>query len=59
MCFIGAVVIAVILPMKPSYTAVAVNSFISPTPLKEVEIDIHELALNYLVFLRWNKDKNK
>ena len=58
-CFLGAVAVSFLLSLKPEYTHSTVNSYISPDPLPQKEIDIHDLGLNYLLYLGQSKGSNK
>lgn len=56
--FLVAVVISFVIASKPSDAVKTINSFQSPVPLKEKVISIEDMALNYLVYLRYTKNDN-
>ena len=57
--FVAAVAVSFLLALKPSDTVKTVNSFYSPVPIKEKIIQIEDLALNYLVYLRYSRSQNQ
>ena len=56
--FIGAVAVSIVLALHGPDEIKTINSYYSPIPLKEKVISIEDMALNYMVFLRYNKDQN-
>ena len=54
--FLTAVALSFVIASKPADAVKTVNTFISPVPLKEKVIAIEDMALNYLVYLRYTKN---
>jgi hypothetical protein len=56
--FLGAIAGAFVLPLGNNGKVKTVNSYIAALPLKEKDIKISEIALNYMVHLSLSKDQN-